>query len=67
MSQPIDTGETALGVTSTALSPVSMGWLIDRGVTMETIAWMCLVYVVVGSALTLVAFRPRLAPAGEAG
>ncbi len=37
--------------------PASMGWLIDRGVAMETIALLCLAHVVIGSALTLVAFR----------
>ena len=31
-------------VVSTALSPVVMGWMIDRGVSVEALAWMCLAY-----------------------
>ena len=42
---------TAIMVVSTAGSPVTMGWLIDAGVTMETIAGMCCGYAVVGTVL----------------
>lgn len=37
---------SALMVFSTALAPASMGWAIDGGVTMETIAFLCFIYVV---------------------
>ena len=53
---------TAIMVFSTAGSPVSMGWLIDAGVTMETIAWLCCAYTLVGAALAWVAMRRRDAP-----
>jgi MFS family permease len=46
---------TAIGVVSTAGSPVTMGWLIDAGVTMEAISWMCCVYAILGAALAWVA------------
>ena len=52
---------SAFMVFSTALSPVSMGWLIDLGVTIEAIAVMCLGYVVAATALAAVANRPPTA------
>ena len=48
---------TAIMVFSTAGSPVTMGWLIDAGVTMETIAWLCCGYALVGTVLAWVATR----------
>ena len=53
----------ALMVFASALSPGSMGRLIDGGVTMETISVLCLVYVVVATALVWVAGRRRPNPA----
>ena len=55
---------TAIMVVSTAGSPVTMGWLIDAGVSMETIAWLCCVYTIAGTVLAWVAChashgRPR--------
>jgi MFS family permease len=44
-------------VFSTALSPVSMGALIDRHVRIETIAWACVAYLVVASSLVLLSHR----------
>ncbi len=48
---------TAIMVFSTAGSPVTMGWLIDAGVSMETIAWWCCAYAVAGTVLAWVACR----------
>jgi MFS family permease len=48
---------TAAMVLATAGSPVSMGWLIDAGVSIDLIALICLGYVVVASALVVVAMR----------
>jgi MFS family permease len=48
---------TAILVFATAGSPVSMGWLIDSGVTMESIAWMCCGCTVIGTILAAVAVR----------
>jgi MFS family permease len=42
---------TALGVLSSALSPPIMGWAIDRGVSMETIALYGAVYCVAAACL----------------
>ncbi|MHC5114629.1 MAG: MFS transporter, partial [Planctomycetota bacterium] len=50
---------TAILVFGTAGSPVTMGWLIDAGVTMETISWLCAAYCVVATALAFVALRRR--------
>ena len=52
-----------LMVISTALAPVMMGWLIDRGVTMEFIAAACIVYIVPANALIYFAQRIRVAGA----
>lgn len=46
---------SALLVLASALSPAIMGWLIDRGVTMEDMAWMALVYVILGTGLLALA------------
>lgn len=48
---------SALQILATALSPVSMGWLIDAGVTIEAIALMCMVYVVAGTGLIVMVPR----------
>ena len=47
----------ALGVFSSALSPVTIGWLIDSGVSMERVAMLCLAYLVVATAMTLPVVR----------
>lgn len=49
---------TSLGVFSTAASPVTMGWLIDAGFTMDTLAIASVVYMVLAAAL---AALPRFA------
>ncbi len=43
---------SALMVVSTSLSPFGMGWLIDRGVSIEVIALLCVAYII--AAITLV-------------
>ncbi len=48
---------TSILVFATAGSPVSMGLLIDAGVSMETISWMCLAYTLGGTVLAAVAVR----------
>ncbi len=48
---------TSLGVLSSALSPVMMGWMIDFGVSMERLALMCLAYVLIASLAAPAAFR----------
>ncbi len=48
---------TAILVFGTAGSPVTMGWLIDAGVSMETIAWLCCAYAVAGTVLMWAAMR----------
>jgi len=47
----------ALMVFSTALSPAAMGLLMDGGMSLETIALLCVVWVVVGSGLMAIAAR----------
>jgi MFS family permease len=49
----------SLMVLSSAGSPAAMGWLIDLGVSMETICLLCLGYIVAATALLLVALRAR--------
>ncbi|MCP3906305.1 MAG: MFS transporter [Planctomycetes bacterium] len=48
---------TAIMVFGTAGSPVGMGWLIDAGVTMEAISWMCCAYTVIATVVAWVALR----------
>ncbi len=48
---------TAFMVFSTALAPVTMGWWIEWGVTMESIALGCAVYIVLSSLLAWFALR----------
>ena len=48
---------TAFMVLSTALAPVTMGWWIDWGVTMESIALGCIVYAALSSLLSWFALR----------
>ncbi|MGI9626816.1 MAG: MFS transporter, partial [Longimicrobiales bacterium] len=50
---------TSVMVFGTAASPALMGSLIDKGVTMEHMAWASAAYVVLASALALVAVRRR--------
>lgn len=47
----------ALMVFGTALSPAAMGLLMDGGMTMETIALLCIVWVLAGSGLMAMASR----------
>jgi len=47
----------SLSVVASALSPVSMGWLIDRQVAMPDIALGCLGYALIASGLIVVASR----------
>ena len=48
---------TAVLVFGTAGSPVTMGWLIDAGVSMDTIAWLCCAYAAAGTTLAWLATR----------
>ena len=52
----------ALMVFASAGSPVTMGWLIDSGYSMETIALMCVAYVGVAIALAAIGVRRPLSP-----
>lgn len=52
----------ALMVFSTALSPAAMGLLMDGGMSLETIALLCVVWVLIGCALMAVASRRFRAP-----
>jgi predicted MFS family arabinose efflux permease len=58
---------TSFMVLATALAPVTMGWWIDMGVTMESIALGCIVFVVLSSLLAWFAIRfgDDRAPAGR--
>lgn len=49
---------TACTVVSSALSPAMMGWALDAGVSIEAIALVCAVYVVVGIGVLATLFRP---------
>jgi MFS family permease len=42
---------------TSALSPPVFGWLFDAGVTIETISWFCLAYVVISGAVVVWTFR----------
>jgi MFS family permease len=53
---------TALMVYSTAVSPFSMGWLIDLGVSMETIALACVIFSVFATISAIAALRRRPPP-----
>ena len=48
---------TAVLVFGTAGSPVTMGLLIDAGVSMDTIAWLCCAYAAAGMTLVWLATR----------
>jgi hypothetical protein len=50
---------SALMVFSTALAPVTMGRMIDAGVSMEAIAVLSAIYAAAGMGLVAVAFRRR--------
>jgi hypothetical protein len=52
---------TAAMVFCTALSPIVIGWQIDLGISMETLALAAAVYVFLTSALAWYACRARLA------
>ncbi len=53
---------TAIVVVGTAGSPVTMGWLIDAGVSMEAIAWLCCAYAAASTALIWVAMKSPASP-----
>lgn len=48
---------TALMVLASALSPVMMGWMIDLGLAIDAILWMCVGYFVVAMAMVFAAER----------
>lgn len=52
----------AVGVFGTALGPVTMGSLIDRGLTIEQVCLLFAGYTVLGTCLMLVAFRWKFNP-----
>lgn len=52
---------TALGVLASAGSPLVMGLLFDLSINAETIAWVCLIYVMLASLSAFVATRWRQA------
>lgn len=55
---------TGILVFGTAASPVLMGWMIDGKQSIETIAWWCAAYTVVGTLVaTVVRPGPRTSPA----
>jgi MFS family permease len=49
-------------VIGSALSPVTLGWLIDAGMDMRTIAIGCLCYALVAMGMIILALSPALAP-----
>jgi len=49
----------SLNIVASALSPFSLGWLIDRGVSVDSIVLGCLGYVAVASLLLVPAIKPR--------
>lgn len=49
-------------VFATAASPVAMGLLIDVGVTMDSLAWMCVAYCVVATGLMAAGLRSGARP-----
>ncbi len=57
---------SAAMVFATAIAPVLMGWLIDRGVSMDAMALGSVVYVLIASALAFIALRQRQAQLAEA-
>lgn len=50
---------SALAIIGTSLSPILMGWLIDLGISLETILYGCAVYVTAAIALAILALRHR--------
>jgi len=52
----------ALRVFSSALGPAFVGFLVDTGSTMETVALIFVAYIVVASALILLTMRSRQEP-----
>ena len=55
---------TSVMVFCTALSPVILGWYIDRGTSMETLAMASAVYILLTSTLAFYACRLRIKNAG---
>ena len=53
---------TAVSVFASAVSPFAMGWLIDLGMSMETLALLAALYIFVSAALARLAFSPPLQP-----
>lgn len=49
----------SLNIVASALSPFSLGWLIDRGVTVDSIVLGCFAYVVAASLLLRLGISPR--------
>jgi MFS family permease len=52
----------SVNVIGSALSPVTMGWLIDAGIDMRTISIGCLFYALFAIAMIVLALSPMLAP-----
>ena len=50
---------SAMAVCLSAMSPLLFGLLIDNGVSMESIALGCVVYIAIGFVTTIIALRPR--------
>lgn len=55
---------TSVMVFCTALSPVILGWYIDRGTSMETLAMASAIYILLTSTLAFYACRLRIRNAG---
>ena len=55
---------TSVMVFCTALSPVILGWYIDRGTSMETLAMASAIYILLTSTLAFYACRLRIKNAG---
>ena len=47
----------AIQVFGTAISPVGMGWMLDAGIAMESIAAMCVGYIAAATVLTMIRMR----------
>ena len=56
----------ALMVFAAAAAPVTLGWMIDDGISVETISLLCLGYALAGSLLMRVAMAGQRAPARRA-
>lgn len=53
---------TAVSVFASAVSPFAMGWLIDQGMSMETLALLAALYIFASAAMARLAFSSTLKP-----